>query len=338
MRKKDGFNAKKKLAAATSMLMISALMLSSATYAWFTMNKEVSVTGMEVKAHAEEGLLINEVATANSNTWDELATANTTHTTVVMRPASTADLTTWWHANSKIYDDEAGQNNLSGTVDVDANGNKYVDISNSNISDYELVKSSEAVGGTKAETHVYYKDASFGTSGSYEDGEGFYVKYTYYLKSSGDTDLDVSNLQVKVKATKNTTGKNASGSSDALDPCLRVGVTMNTTASGSTVAGTKIFSPITNGETSYTVTSNTKGNSTASVTSTPATTGNFSEYVTLNKDNNTKITIPKVTSNGTPVYVYVWFEGEDAACKSINLTDILAAYDIDVSFYDADIY
>jgi len=334
--RKDKKKTSKKIASAAAMLLLSTAMLGTATYAWFTMNKEVQVTGMEVKAHAEEGLLINEVATANSNTWDELATANTTPTTVVMRPASTADLTTWWHANSKIYNDEAGQNNLSGTVDVDSNGNKYVNIST--ISDYDLVKSGEAAGGTKAETHVYYKDASFGTSGSYEDGEGFYVKYTYYLKSSGDTDLSVSNLQVKVKATKNTTGTNASGSSDNLDPCLRVGVTMNTTASGGTVAGTKIFSPITTGEINYTVTSNQKGDSTASVTSTPAETGKFSEYVTLNKNSDTKITIPKVTSDGTPVYVYVWFEGEDAACKSINLTDILAAYDIDVSFYDADIY
>ena len=332
---KKNFDSKKKLLTASTSLLISAAMLGTSTYAWFTMNKEVKVTGMEVKAHAEEGLLINEVATANSPTWDDQATGGAT-SAVVMRPASTSDLVTWWHANSKLSADEAGVDNLSGTVSL-ANGDKYLNISPANISDSTVFDSGE--GNAHAETHVYYKDASFGnTSGTREDGEGFYVKYTYYLKSSGDADLDVSNLQVKVKATKNTTGANASGSSDDLDPCLRVGVTMNTTASGSTVAGTRIFAPITGGQTSYGVTSNVSGGSKTTVTATSAATGSFSSYETLNKDSSTKITIPKVTSNGTPVYVYVWFEGEDEACMSDNLTDALAAYDIDVQFYDADIY
>jgi len=335
MRKKDGFNAKKKLAAATSMLMISALMLSSATYAWFTMNKEVSVTGMEVKAHAEEGLLINEVAAANSLTWDDQATGGAS-AAVVLRPASTYNLVDWWHANSKLSNDEAGVENLSGTVDI-AGGGKYLDIKPTSISDYPLVAS--GTGNTSAETHIYYKDASFGqTSGTCDDGEGFYVMYKYYMKSSGDEDLDVSNLQVKVKATKNTTGDNASGSSDKLDPCLRVGVTMPvSSANGAATAGTLIFAPISNADASYSVTTSANGQSTQEVTFYKATTGNFSNYQTLNNANTT-ITIPKVTSDGIPVYVYVWFEGEDTHCMSENLTDALAAYDIDVQFYDADIY
>ena len=319
------------------MLTTSAVMLSTATYAWFTMNKEVSVTGMQVKAHAEEGLLINEVKTANDGNWDELATANATPTTVVMRPASTKDLVTWWHANSKRSNIEAGVDNLSGTVNVDNTGKKYIDISH--IQDYELVPANQAQGGSKAETHVYYKDATFGntsTSGTYENGEGFYVKYTYYLKSSGDRPLDISNLQVQVKATKNTTGPNASGSSDDLDPCLRVGVTMNTTAEGSAVAGTLIFAPITGADGSYEVTTAETGASKSAVDFTSGTTASYTDYVKLNKDNNTKITIPKVTSNGIPVNVFVWFEGEDSNCKSDNLTDILAAYDIDINFKDAD--
>lgn len=305
------------------------------------MNKEVKVTGMQVKAHAEEGLLINEVSTANDSNWDEVATANTTPTTVVMRPASTSDLVTWWHANSKIFNDEAGLDNLSGTVSVDNSGNKYINISPANVYDEAVVPAASAAGGSQAETHIYYKDASFGntnTSGTYQDGEGFYVKYTYYLKSSGDKDLTVSDLQVQVKATKNTTGDNASGSSPNLDPCLRVGVTMPvSTQANAATAGTLIFAPITNGETSYNVTTVAAGTSTTSATAIPATTGSFSDYTTLNSA-NTNITIPKVTSDGIPVYVYVWFEGEDEACKSINLTDILAAYDIDINFQDADIY
>jgi hypothetical protein len=38
--------------------MVSAVMLATSTYAWFTMNKEVTVTGMEVRTKVSENLLI----------------------------------------------------------------------------------------------------------------------------------------------------------------------------------------------------------------------------------------------------------------------------------------
>ena len=91
----------KKIAGASAMLMLSATMLGTSTFAWFTMNKEVQIVGMEVKAHAEEGLLINEVASATSATWDEKAQGKATAELISLRPASSSDLTTFWHANSK---------------------------------------------------------------------------------------------------------------------------------------------------------------------------------------------------------------------------------------------
>jgi hypothetical protein len=329
-------NIKRKLVPAIAMLACSAVMLSTATYAWFTMNKEVSVTGMEVKAHAEEGLLINEVATANSNTWDSLATANETPTTVVMRPASSYDLSTWWHANSKKSADEAGIGELDDTVSVDATGNKYVDISAANVSDNAIVPAAQATGNSKAETHIYYKDASFGTADQYDDGEGYYVMYKYYLKSSGDADLAVKNLQVAVKAAKKT---GDTGTSTNLEKSLRVGVIMPvSTAANAANSKALIFAPV-GGDTSYSVTTAASGSTSQSVTAIPATTGSFSDYTTLNTatDGSANITIPKVTSNGIPVYVYAWFEGEDQNCKSDNLTDILCTYDIDINIKDADL-
>jgi hypothetical protein len=337
-------SANKKLLPAAGSLLISAAMLGTSTYAWFTMNKEVKVTGMEVKAHAEEGLLINEVAAAASNTWDDIATGGASQA-VVLRPSSTYDLVTWWHANSKLSADEAGIDNLSGTV-VDSSGNKYVNVTagETGVEDNVVVgpvggEGTVATGNTRAETHVYYRDASFGDASgtSYDDGEGFYVKYTYYLKSSGDADLTVSNLRAMVKATKNA------GSSDDLDPCLRVGIAIPINSSSSTIAGYNIFSPIpgTSGSgatnESYGVTKNATGTSTETVSPVVASsTGTFTAYAKVNTSSS--VTIPKVTSDGIPVYVYVWFEGEDTHCMSDNLTDALAAYDIDVQFYDADIY
>jgi len=331
-------SAKKKLLPAIGMLAISGAMLASSTYAWFTMNKEVSVTGMELKAHSEEGLLINEVKLATSDTWDNEAQAAASATAFELRPASTSNLTTWWHANSKKSADEAGVDATNDTVEVDSTTHAiYTDISN--ITDYVDIgdekttvtgTNGQATGNTQAETHVYYTDASYGTSGSYQNGEGYYVKYTYYLKSSGQADLNVSELKAQVKATLKE-----GGSAAALDNSLRVGIKYGST-------GMKIFAPVKNTvaspngtattgpNTSYGVTKDVKAQASDTVAPVVATaTGTFTDYTAINTSSET---IPSVTTNGAPVYVYVWFEGEDTNCMSDNLTATLNAYDIDINF------
>lgn len=52
-------SANKKLIPAVAMLTTSAIMLSSATYAWFTMNKEVEVKGLEMTATTSDSLEIS---------------------------------------------------------------------------------------------------------------------------------------------------------------------------------------------------------------------------------------------------------------------------------------
>jgi hypothetical protein len=51
-------SAMKKLVPAAGMLALSASMLATSTYAWFTMNKTVTVTGMEMKTVVGDSLLI----------------------------------------------------------------------------------------------------------------------------------------------------------------------------------------------------------------------------------------------------------------------------------------
>lgn len=52
-------SAKKKLLPAAAMLTTSAVMLSTATYAWFTMSREVEVTGIQMTATVPEDLQIS---------------------------------------------------------------------------------------------------------------------------------------------------------------------------------------------------------------------------------------------------------------------------------------
>ncbi|MBQ1339522.1 MAG: hypothetical protein IIY35_02735, partial [Ruminococcus sp.] len=99
----------RKLLPAFAMLTVSAISLSSATYAWFTMNKTVEVTNMLVKARSEGGLLISETSGhATKDQWDDVATANNLPAGVVLLPTSSADTKAWYHANSKSANDEAG--------------------------------------------------------------------------------------------------------------------------------------------------------------------------------------------------------------------------------------
>ena len=58
----------RKLLPALSMLLISALLMGSSTFAWFSMNTTVTATGMHVKAKAEDGIVISNV---DKNAWNE---------------------------------------------------------------------------------------------------------------------------------------------------------------------------------------------------------------------------------------------------------------------------
>jgi len=85
-----------KIVSAAAMLAVSASMLGTSTYAWFTMNKAVTVDGMQLKAKAETGLV---VANAAAGTYDE--TASTAKATVAqLYPGSTYNLSTWLHSTS----------------------------------------------------------------------------------------------------------------------------------------------------------------------------------------------------------------------------------------------
>ncbi|MBO4468359.1 MAG: hypothetical protein J5766_03570, partial [Clostridia bacterium] len=58
----------KKLIPALCMLLVSAILLGTSTYAWFSMSTEVSATGMEVTAVSDAIFL--EISNASTGTYD----------------------------------------------------------------------------------------------------------------------------------------------------------------------------------------------------------------------------------------------------------------------------
>ncbi|MBQ4464630.1 MAG: hypothetical protein II916_01510, partial [Oscillospiraceae bacterium] len=79
--RKGGSPAKKLIPAAGS-LMISAVMLASSTYAWFTMSREVEVTGIKMTASVPANLQVsigNNMFNTTGESWHVLdATVNST--------------------------------------------------------------------------------------------------------------------------------------------------------------------------------------------------------------------------------------------------------------------
>lgn len=107
--KKKG-NTAKKLLPAAMMLAVSASMLGTSTYAWFTMNKEVTLTGMEVKTKVGDSLLIAN-STKGTGHADESTFGKGTNFSIsgLLQPVSTIS---------------AANNSYFYTYDAKADGSK----------------------------------------------------------------------------------------------------------------------------------------------------------------------------------------------------------------------
>lgn len=294
---------KRKLVAALGMLCLSGAMLVGTTYAWFTMNKTVSVEGMKVQAVAEEGLLVNEVATANDTNWDSLATANQTTDKSLLYPASTANGTAWYHAASSKSNDAAAASGTTKSANL--------------IGDYATLTSLTAITGMSNATATGGSKAAFSTMGTSASAEaGYYVHYTYYLKASSGTAISLGtssgNQNVNIKGVTATINTGSGSGSANLDKSLRVGIFMK---SGGNFY---IYAPVAGYTTSYNVA--------ASATATTPIAGTTATATDL-------ASLPAVGQNGTPVEVYIWYEGEDANCKSDNaLATTLDNIDVKIDF------
>jgi len=306
MRKdKKKTKTSKKIVAAFAMFALSATMLGTATYAWFTMNREVSVTNMTVKAQSEGGLLISETSghTADDQ-WDDVATANNLPSGVVLLPTSSSNTQAWYHANSKSANDEAGASASAKSENLSGN---YATLSLINTG-----ATTAAVSGTNAANEIYYVDGD-STAGYLAAGDSaYYVKYTYYLKTSnenGVTGMGLADTK-QCLSIKEVTVTGAS-TSTVLDKSLRVGVAI----------GGKfyIFAPLYTGigtdvPADYYVYDGSTGTSNIKISAIPANGVAYTDVDTLNG---------VTTDSPLQADVYLWYEGEDPNCKSENITSTL---------------
>ena len=102
-----------KLIPALAMLLVSAILVSTSTYAWFSMNATVTAKGMQVTATAESSLNIKVLA-ADNNTYGSEATV-TMGASLKLKPTSTSDLTKFFKATAANYNEYAA---IASTVEV----------------------------------------------------------------------------------------------------------------------------------------------------------------------------------------------------------------------------
>jgi len=277
----------KKLIPAVCMLLLATMLMGTTTYAWFSMNTQVTATNMQVRAVAEQGLLINEVGTGSDTNWDNEATAKQTASTDASKlyPASTNNGTTWYHAASKSANDSAS---------ATSSGN-----SNNLVAGYETLSGLTAIT-SMSKSASAGAEAKRETMGKAADAPaGYYVHYEYYLKSSG-TEITLKNEAVgdQYVSIKSVSAKlPETQASEELNKAVRVGIRLN--------SAFYIYAPVSGFTATYFV------GGTSSTTATAGTTATPTDLAKLPASNAT---------NGAKVDVYIWFEGEDANCMTDNAT------------------
>jgi hypothetical protein len=309
-------------------------MLGTSTYAWFTMNKEVQVTGMEVKTKVGSNLLIS------TTNMDADYTSKTLIQTrkALLEPVSTINGTT----SSFFY-----------TVNAKANGDAVAEV----YTPYsETTNLQNDVAGKYAYDKAFnaaYKlgSTTSGSEGSFEasnvkmtdavDGAAYgYVDYTFYLKAT--TNGNASTTAQKLIMNKCDLDYNG----DALDNSGAVGkeggpdLAWRVAVFADDITDAKPG----NGRTSddvAAVAGNQKGlislagaeNQTANQAVESASSA---EGTVVNAASSTGVILDTIDTNNTIKYykvtVRLWLEGEDKTCTSETYAALTNKYSLDLGF------
>lgn len=94
----------KKLIPAIAMLLVSAVLLGTSTFAWFSMNNKVTVTGMTITTSVQSNLLVGKVGegtgTAGALVEEDLKATATQTVTGVLQPVSSVNGTAFYYVDT----------------------------------------------------------------------------------------------------------------------------------------------------------------------------------------------------------------------------------------------
>lgn len=192
-------SARRKLIPAIAMLATSAAMLSTSTYAWFTMSKEVEVTGINMTATVPENLQVsvgtitsgkslndddsyvadNTVAPAEETMWSNMLVLSQYYSFGKLIPASSTNgLNIFFTPDATV---------VGKTV---ANDAKYIQAANG-------LSAQPDSGGSSYMATLHNNDGSIWNAtgaNTYDktNDDGYYVDVPIWFRTSSKTDVDLS--------------------------------------------------------------------------------------------------------------------------------------------------
>lgn len=181
----------KKIAGATAMLMLSATMLGTSTFAWFTMNKTVTVSGMELKTKVSGNLLISDNNVEADYTTAPLVQGRK----ALLEPVSSvsgADGSFWFTVNAKGNGD-AVEDVYTAYNENTALGTGAIDLIDSTSGHPITSGAGKASVASAFNTGAgSYQNSNYSTTAAnaFDNAYG-YVDYVFFLKATGDTDTQI---------------------------------------------------------------------------------------------------------------------------------------------------
>lgn len=318
--KKRGAAAK--LIPAACMLLVSATTLVSSTYAWFTMNKEVSVTGMMMRTQVGSNLLISETNADAASYKNDLNQDRA----CTLEPSSTINgINYYW----------------TSTSNVDAAGNAITETYTAYDEDTALAH--DAAGKTNYDDGFNTNYAFTTPTATYTGVSYGYVDYVFYLKAvnteqtSQSLNLTKLNLLYNGVAPTDQSG-NAYGVVDKawrtalivqdITEGFAYGSTFTNAIAAPAAANTVSIFTIGGAEnhdnTDYAVGDNS-GTPTVMDLSYGASKTAYNQAGTLD-------TIAAGAEKHYKVTVRLWLEGEDKTCTNQTYATLKSNYTLDLKF------
>ena len=321
---KKNSSVAKKLIPAIAMLVTSATMLSTATYAWFTMNKEVELTGLNMTATTAGaleislggvkagGLLADDLRIRPADTLDELswkqsiAAGEYYKSISLINPASSVDAVTFYDAMDAS---NAGQTATKfKTVTQTANVTKQDALTADGV-----IASDEDTTGYYVDIPVHLRTSSVAPQGSVGDAQ---IYYKMVINNNDMVNNATKTLYNAVRVAFLKADETGAVTSASAEKILAINSAYYDTGAVSAIDGSNVGtkSPVTALTTGSVFTSTTDsnyGNNTGALTG---------------------LTIPYAEGQNyghTDFIVRIWLEGESTSCHNVNAGQ---SWNIDFSF------
>lgn len=331
-------SAAKKLIPAAGMLALSASMLATSTYAWFTMNKTVTVTGMEMKTKVGSNLLISD-----NNYEADYSTASLSQgRKALLEPVSSvsgADGTFWYTVDAL--------GNGDARVDAYTAYGESTDLSTGAI---DLITMASQAAGNHPTTGGAGKakyDSGFNSTytigtakaaqdKAFENAYG-YVDYVFYLKGTADSvnkniRMTKCNLVYNDKAiTSPAFGEGSAVVGDNVDKAWRAAVFCSAVTGGAGMQSSNATAGNLKAILTLENAANQSGNTAISDNSAPTALAlNYNTW--SDTTNNAIASLADKATGYYMVTVRVWLEGEDTTCTSKTYAQLDNSWKLDCEF------